>query len=212
MGTDGAGKSSILNEIDKRLRNEDHHTLKIWARYSPGFIKIFVNIFRKRSVPGSTNYNDISEQDYSAWQSGKRKITRNRIVRKILLNVFFLDYYSQIVRVIKKIEKNRDKIILIDRFVIDFLADQTVNFGDISDTRIYRKLIKICNRLDAVFLISVAPETALARKNDIPGQKYLTERDIIYKKIFRNLKNGHIIDNNGDPEIAVNEILNIIMP
>ncbi|HBE43616.1 MAG TPA: hypothetical protein DDW27_20955 [Bacteroidales bacterium] len=211
MGIDGSGKSSILDEIDRRLRDKNYETLKIWARYSPFLVKIFVNIFRKRTINRSADYHSISPEEYTAWQSNKRKISRSPVMKQILLRSFFLDYYFQIIRVFHRIRKNRDKIILLDRFVIDFLADQTVNFGDITDTRMYRTIISMCERFDGIFLISVTPGTALERKNDIPGHEYLYERDLIYRKIFKELKKGYLIDNNGDPEIAINEILNIIM-
>jgi thymidylate kinase len=110
---------------------------------------------------------------------------------------------------LRKIKKNKDKAILVDRFVIDFLADQTVNFGDLSDTCIFRKLIKFCDSFDAVFFISVKPEVALSRKNDIPGLDYLNDRDKAYRDIIKRLKRGFIIDNNGTRDSAVREILKV---
>lgn len=79
-----------------------------------------------------------------------------------------------------------------------------------SDTCVSKKLLKICNAFDAVFFISVEPEIALERKNDIPGLNYLIERDETYRNIFEKLSTGYIIDNNGSRDFAVNEILKII--
>ena len=128
MGIDGSGKTSILNDIEKRLQENNYETFRIWARYTQSFSKIFVNFFKKKAIHKTGNYNDISAEEYSTWQRYKRKITLNKIVRITLFTAFFFDYYFKILRVFRKIRKNDNKIVLIDRFVIDFLVDQTVNF------------------------------------------------------------------------------------
>jgi len=171
---------------------------------------MIVNILKKRTVNNAENYNTISEHDYTKWQLRKKKLAHNNLVRQVVFTFFFFEYYFQILEVIRKIRKNNEKVILIDRFVIDFLADQTVNFSDLSGTRIYRRLIKICDSFDAIFFISVKPEVALGRKSDIPGIDYLNERDQAYRDIIKRLKNGYIIDNNGPQDLAIREIVKVI--
>ncbi len=209
-GIDGSGKTTLVNDLEKLFNAQNIETIRIWARYSPRFSKIFVNVLKKRTVYNAGNYNTISEPDYSKWQLRKKQLVHNNLVRMVVFTFFFLDYYFQISGVIREIRKNNDKIILIDRFVIDFLADQTVNFSDLSGTRIFRKLIKVCDSFDAVFFISVKPEVALSRKSDIPGIDYLNDRDQAYRDIIKKLKNGYIIDNNGPQDLAIQEIINVV--
>ena len=208
-GIDGSGKTTLVDDIEKHLNESNVETLRIWARYSPRLSKLFVNIVKKRAVSETGNYNTISERDYGKWQLYKQKITRNKIIRLTFFYFFSIDYYFQILKVLRKIKKNKDKAVLIDRFVIDFLADQTVNFGDLSDTGIFRRLMKYCDSFNAVFFISVKPEVALSRKSDIPGLDYLSERDKAYRDIIKRLKRGFIIDNNGPRNSAVQEILKV---
>ncbi|MBN1181905.1 MAG: hypothetical protein JXB49_06430 [Bacteroidales bacterium] len=209
-GIDGSGKTTLVNDIERRLNEQNIKTLRIWARYTPRFSKIFVNVLKKKTVNNTGNYNTISEPDYTKWQLRKNQFAHNNLVRLTVFTFFFLDYYSQISRVIRKIRKNKNKTILIDRFVIDFLSDQTVNFGDLSGTCIFRWLMKICDSLDMVFFISVKPVVALSRKNDIPGIDYLDVRDRAYRDIIKRLKNGYIIDNNGPQDLAIQEIIKVI--
>ncbi len=209
-GIDGSGKTTIINNIERQLNKQNIKTLRIWARYSPRLSKMIVNILKKRTVNNAENYNTISEHDYTKWQLRKKKLAHNNLVRQVVFTFFFFEYYFQILEVIRKIRKNNEKVILIDRFVIDFLADQTVNFSDLSGTRIYRRLIKICDSFDAIFFISVKPEVALGRKSDIPGIDYLNERDQAYRDIIKRLKNGYIIDNNGPQDLAIREIVKVI--
>ncbi len=209
-GIDGSGKSTLVDDIQKHLIDNKVETLRIWARYSPRFSKMIVNIAKKKAVNHTGNYNTISEEEYSRWQSFKKRLGRNKIIRDLIFTFFYLDYYFQILSVQAKIKKNKNKVILIDRFVIDFLADQMVNFGDLSGTGIFRRIIKISNSFDAVFFISVKPDVALKRKSDIPGKEYLIERDIVFREIFKELDRGHIIDNNGPRDLAIREIMSII--
>lgn len=209
-GIDGSGKTTLVNAIERYLNGQNIETIRIWARYSPRFSKMFVNVLKKKTVNNTGNYNTISEPDYTKWQLRKKQLAHNNLLRLMLFTFFFLDYYLQISGVIRKIRKNNDKAVLIDRFVIDFLVDQTVNFGDLSGTRIFRKLIKVCDSFDAVFFISVKPEIALRRKSDIPGIAYLNDRDQVYRDIIKRLKNGYIIDNNGTQDLAIQEIIKVV--
>jgi thymidylate kinase len=211
-GIDGSGKTTLLNDIEYYLNDRGHETLRVWARYTPKLAKIFVSLFKKRAVNTAGDYNSISADEYNKWQKYKKRITGNRLVRLFILALFSVDYWFQINSVLKRIKRNSDKTILIDRFVIDFLADQTVNLGDLSDTFVFRKYIRICDRFDSIFFITVEPETALRRKNDIPGLDYLIDRDKAYKGIIKNLKRGYIIDNSGPRSIALEEIKKIIQP
>lgn len=63
-------------------------------------------------------------------------LSRIKLFRIAALLLFFIDYYIQILPVLTKIRKQHGKTIIVDRFVIDFLVDQTVNFGDLSDNYI----------------------------------------------------------------------------
>jgi thymidylate kinase len=209
-GIDGSGKTTLLNGIEEYHNQLHVKTTRIWARYSPRLAKILVTGFKKKMGTIGNNYNSINEEDYNKWNSYKQRLTKNRFIRFFALMILSADYYLQILPFLGRIRKNESDLILIDRFVIDFLADQIVNMGDISDTFIYKRFIKICNQFNAVFFISVKPEIALSRKNDIPGLNYLQERDRAYRNIIKDLRKGYIIDNSGPQSRALQEIIDII--
>lgn len=209
-GIDGSGKTTLLSEIEEYFIHKNIKTTRIWARYSPRFAKILVKGLKKKTGTIGNNYNSINEKDYSKWQNYKRRLTKNKIVRLFALILLSADYYFQILPVLRRIKRENKGLVLIDRFVIDFLADQIVNMGDLSDTFIYKKFISMCNQFSAVFFIEVKPEIALGRKNDIPGIDYLIERDRAYRGIIKDMKKGYIIDNNGPRSMALGEIIKII--
>jgi thymidylate kinase len=206
-GIDGSGKTSLADTLEEHFNARHITALRIWARYSPKLAKGIVNIYKKHKLQSTGNYNTISPEEYTEWQKQKKSLSRIKLFRMAALLLFFIDYYIQILPVLKKIRKQHEKTIIVDRFVIDFLVDQTVNFGDLSDNYIYRKLLRECDVFDAVFFIAVDPETALKRKSDIPGLDYLTERDNVYRHVIKGLDHGYIIDNNGSLNSALAEII-----
>jgi len=209
-GIDGSGKTTILNDLEDRLHASGIETIRVWARYSPKLARIFVSLFKKTTVNTTGNYNTLTAEEYNKWQKFKKRITSNRVVKLFVLALFSFDYSFRIYSVRRIIKKNPGRTILIDRFVIDFLVDQTVNLGDLSGTFVFRSYLQFCNQFDATFFISVDPTIAIGRKNDIPGLNYLIERDKAYRDIINNLKRGYIIDNNGPRGRAFQEIKEII--
>lgn len=209
-GIDGSGKTSLITRIEEHLAELNIESERIWARYSPFMARFLVRGLKRRTISHDGDYNKISSVEYNKWQMKKKKLSGNKMVKFVLLTLFSIDYFFQILPILWKLRTIQGHTIIIDRFVIDFLADQTVNFGDLSETYIFRKLIKVCDSLDAVFFISVNPEVALSRKSDIPGIDYLKDRDRAYRDIIKRLKNGYIIDNNGPQNLAMQEIIKVV--
>ena len=209
-GIDGSGKTSLITRIEEHLAELNIESERIWARYSPKLARFLVKGFKRRTISHAGDYNKISAAEYNKWQMKKRKMSGNKIIKFTLLTLFSIDYLFQILPVLRKLRANKKHTIIVDRFVIDFLADQTVNFGDLSDTLIYKRFIRICNQFDAVLFISVRPEVAINRKKDIPGLTYLEERDKVYRDIIKELTSGYIIDNNGPLNNASKAILKIM--
>jgi len=209
-GIDGSGKTALITQIEEHLAELGIESERIWARYSPKLARFLVRGFKKRTISHDGDYNKISASEYNEWQMRKKKLSGNKIVKFTLLTLFSIDYLFQILPVLRKLRAIDKQTVIIDRFVIDFLADQTVNFGDLSDTLIYKRFIRICNQFDAVLFISVRPEVALSRKKDIPGITYLKERDKVYRDIIKELTTGYIIDNNGPFNNAIKTILKIM--
>ena len=209
-GIDGSGKTTLITQIETYLDELNFESETIWARYSPSLARFLVRRFKKRTISHDGDYNKISATEYTKWQIKKKKLSGNKMVKFALLTLFSIDYLFQILPILRKLRAIEGHTIIIDRFVIDFLADQTVNFGDLSDTLVYKKFVRICNRFDAVFFISVKPEVAFSRKRDIPSLSYLEERDKVYRDIIKDVARGYIIDNNGPFNNAFKEIQKII--
>ncbi len=146
--------------------------------------------------------------DYSTWTNTKRaKMQRYPLLAKILYWLQYMEYRRQINKTLKG---KSDKNLIIDRFVLDFIVDQTVNYGDISDLSITKNLLHLVEKLDKIVFIDVDSDVALQRKTDIPSLEYLDERRNIYLDYVKRLPNAVVINNNSLIEDALKEIKQIL--
>lgn len=207
MGIDGAGKSTIGEEIRKELEKTAPCEL-VWARYQPKLVKALIAPFRKKKVKSSSDYNNMSAKDYSAWTNSKKeKMQKHPFLAKILFFVQYLEYCGQI----KNVLKGKDgKHIIVDRFVLDFIVDQTINYGDISSSSLTKNLLKKVSGFDKILFVNVDSEVAFSRKNDIPSLEYLNERRAIYLDYVKRLPNAVSVSNNGAIADTMKEVKKVL--
>ncbi|HEY5587895.1 MAG TPA: adenylyl-sulfate kinase [Candidatus Paceibacterota bacterium] len=205
-GIDGSGKSTIAKEIKKKLSTNTSCEL-VWARYEPKFVKMIITPFKKKHISKGSDYNSMSAKEYSQWNQRKKKFTKNKLLSRVLFFIQYLEYSYQIRNILRK--RNNTNLI-IDRYVLDFIIDQTINYGNIEDSIWVKILLKKLKKIDKVIFIDVDETKAFSRKNDIPSIEYLTDRRIIYSKYIKKLTNGYIIENNGNISNTIDSINNII--
>lgn len=207
MGIDGAGKSTIGARIQQELEKTAVCEL-VWARYQPNFVKALISPFRKKKVRSSQDYNNMSAKDYVTWTNSKKmKVQKHPILAKILYLIQYLEYSCQI----KNVLNGKDgKHLIVDRYVLDFIVDQTINYGDISKSLFTRKLLKKVAGFDKILFVNVDSEIAFKRKDDIPSLEYLNERRTIYLDYVRRLPNAISVSNNGDIEDTMKEVYKIL--
>jgi len=209
-GIDGSGKSTIIEHIREQL-SSNKQVYVFWARYEPKMLKFPLRLFRKRIVKNSVNYNDMTEVQYILWKRFKRKILKINFLNKIIFILQYFDYILQLIRIEKQIGKCRGGIVFLDRYLLDFIVDQSINYGNISKSIITKTILNKLRKLDFIFYISVSPEVAMKRKSDIPSIQYLIDRDSVYKKYIQQLSNCKTVDNDTeDVSAAINKIMTLI--
>src|ERR1035438_7871441 len=179
-GIDGSGKSTITANLAKQVF-KDQDVTTIWARYKPKIVKTLVSPLKKKFVSDAKNDHLMNNSEYFAWKKYKNKITKNAFVSRIIYSLQSLDYLLQLRKLKNTIKKDDNKIIVIDRYLLDFIVDESVNYGNIESNMITKYFLRKLEKIDYIFFIETSESIALSRKDDIPSKEYLTERKNYYK-------------------------------
>ena len=167
-GIDGAGKTTIIEKLKTELFfNEEVEV--IWARYKPKLLRYVVAPFKKSKTKGSTNFNDMNDVQYSNWSAFKKKITRNKSLSSVIFTIQYIEYSITVNNVLSKIKKGNSNTI-VDRFILDFLVDQSVNHKLSMDNWIVKRLLSKLRLLDYIVFVDVDEHIAFERKDDIPSK------------------------------------------
>lgn len=208
-GIDGAGKSTIIERVKSDIFPVEKVNV-IWARYEPRIMKILTQPFKKSKTQNSTNFNDMNEVQYNNWSSYKATLTKNKFLSCFIFLVQYMEYSIKVKKVLVSINQS-DEITIVDRFILDFIVDQSVNHKLDGQNWIVKRLLKKLNVFDKIIFIDVDEDVAFNRKADIPSLSYLTERRNYYKKYITMLNNGYIVTNNTTIDSAILKIKEIIL-
>lgn len=193
-GIDGAGKTTIIEELKADLFAKDKIEV-VWARYEPKLMRYLVAPFKKSKTKGSTNFNDMDAIQYSRWSEFKKKITKKKFLSSIIFTWQYLEYSIRINKVMSRI-KHRHSHVIVDRFILDFLVDQSVNHNLSQDNWIVKRLLSKLSVFDYIIYVDVEEDVAFVRKNDIPSKEYLAVRRAYYKTFVKALDNAFVVCNN----------------
>lgn len=182
IGLDGSGKTTQIKEMKQSKYLENYYF--VWVRWKPFFLKPaywFLNFKLKRKKITHIN------KSYQTKTELKNHIFKNSVVRTVWMILAFVDYWLQFY--IKTgwlliLRKN----IIFDRYYLDLLVDQGINFG-YSSEKIRDEVLKFqafFPRLDKIIYIRVSPDICLDRKEDIPSMEYLKKRYEIYETLSKN--------------------------
>jgi len=209
-GIDGSGKSTIANNLVSSVF-KGKETRIIWARYKPYILKKILYPFKKNYVTDKANDHLMNAEEFSRWITFKKKITKNLFLSKVVYFLQAVDYYAQILKTVKIVKTiNNREIVILDRYILDFIVDQSINYGNISRSYITIFLLNKLKTIDLIFYIDVNEHIALNRKNDIPSIEFLQNKREYYKYYVSKLSNAHVINNEVNISMALEEIEKII--
>lgn len=188
IGTDGSGKSKISNELFTHL--------------APAFRRVKYYHWKPQIFNSKKQEMKIEKEPHG-------KPSRN-----ILLSIGKLFYYviQYIVGNMAVVfpQKLRSTMIIFDRYFYDIQVDQK-RFRMNCPRVLIKLFLPFIPSPDLVFFLQTNPEISLKRKNELSidelsrqNGEFLLLKDFLKDKF-------HVIQNNDDPDDAVNEIVNIIL-
>ncbi len=196
-GPDGSGKTTIINMVQKEL--QDVFVVANLHHFRPTVIPRIAELFKKSGLKKEVDEN--YDQPHRGGKTGKASSW-------FRLLYYIADYIIGYYKVVKPVLFRRG-IIIFDRYYTDIISDSKRSRIYLNYKTIFM-LRKLVPSMDYNFVIFVAPERILQRKQELTREQI----DEIYGKlnyICENDKNYTPISNDLEPQLAVNTILDHIL-
>jgi thymidylate kinase len=202
-GIDGCGKTTQAKLLVDRLRLKGVDANYLWLRWEPSF-RSFIKAFRavkERPVTENKQLVENENAEQKDWLKFKRRILANQFLRMLWLLYACGDYYFSYKKRFKKLTAD---VVVIDRYVNDFIIDQAVNLdiapdatGIISDNFFLKKF----HFPDFNIIIDLPALEGYTRKSDGTPLSYLETREKYYQALTGN-ETLHLNGLNGIDDLA----------
>ena len=196
-GPDGSGKTTLLTQLEDTFSKiyrevELHH-------FRPTVIPRIAELFKKSGLKKEVDEN--YDKPHRGGKTGK-------LSSWFRLFYYILDYIIGYYKIVKPVLFRRG-VIIFDRYYTDIISDSKrsriyLNYKTIFSLRV------LVPKMNYNFIISVEPEKILQRKQELTREQI----DDIYEKleyICANDSSYTLINNDNNPQIAVNEIIDFIL-
>jgi thymidylate kinase len=170
LGTDGSGKSSVINDVCDGLDKEGYETHKFHLRPS----------FRENSEKIQAPVDDPhGKHPYGRWVS---------TIKVFYLLLYYWGGHFFKVRPLLK----RNAVVIFDRYYHDMLVDpKRYCYG--GSMRLAHLVGKLIPKPGLWVLLDAPPEVLQNRKQEVPFEETVRQRNE-YLKLFKKMKNGIVVD------------------
>lgn len=193
-GIDGCGKTTQAALLKDYLEEKGHSVEYQWLRWEPSIVpaikKLKKLVSRKKATnkntTGNSDLKTMENSDHAKWSTLKKWLFKSWLFRKLWMHYATRDYY----KAYKKASNTwKSDYIIIDRYLVDFYIDQSINFGmDVADfiEKSQNTAIAQIEPASLTVLIDIPAEVGHQRKLDGTSQAYLQERRNCYLSIPDN--------------------------
>jgi thymidylate kinase len=181
-GIDGCGKTTQASKLVDSLKKDGYSVDYQWLRWEPSIVNTlkFIKKLLGKNAKQSTKAAAINEKADNRWHNIKKKLMKSKIFRFLWLKYACNDYY----RAYKKAIKNwNSEIIIMDRYIFDFIVDQAINFNlsaqEMQDNLDISRISRM-HRPEHNIIIDIPAEVGYKRKMDGTSVSYLEQRESLY--------------------------------
>ncbi len=197
LGTDGSGKTTVAEYMEKHLIAENYSAHRVWATLRPVILLPVIKVAKFLFVRNHSKFDDYQ----SHIQAKKNGLHRFRFFYRPLFYLSLLDYFPQYLWKVVRMGWKSD-FLICDRYYIDLMMEQAILEGA-SPLRVANWL-QWCGHFfrtpDLVLYLRTTPAVAIQRKTDIPSEEYLREYGRYYDALADVLR-VNVID--GDQPLTM---------
>ncbi len=207
-GIDGCGKTTQAKLLVDLLKENGFDAQYAWLRWEPSMKKLFS--FLRLMLETSNPKKCLSKEDHekirhNKWVSFKTKILSRKVMRWLWWTYACADYYFTSR---KRFRRLNSEVVIVDRYLLDFLIDQASNLGIKSaDTQklLNKFFLKRFKPPDLNILIDLPASEGYTRKLNGTPLDYLKDREKRYREILASEDTLHVNGLN-TIDVVANEI------
>lgn len=203
-GIDGCGKTTQSELLVSWLQGQGQSAEYQWLRWEPSILPLINRIRNLAGKPKSASKKEVprdtkstENQSHGKWRQLKAALMGSRAFRKLWLGYATRDYHAAYK---KKSGDWASDYIVMDRYLMDFVIDQSLNFSmQPSEFMDFAKTSAIGRMQSPKFsiFISIPAEVGYERKLDGTPLHYLKEREALYT----NLQLDNTLHINGEQPV-----------
>jgi len=198
-GIDGSGKTTIINELQKKLHQRGDRACYIWMRYNHYLVKMLNALARILTLSVKTSYGNKTVWEHRYYKSPA--------FFKIYIAFSYIDNLLASYKV-KRIKSDKFDYVICDRWINDVIADIGSEFHrqNILELNWYRRFQKILPENTTQFVISRPDNLIIDAREDNRYDINFAERLNLYKKL-EIIDTTIKVDNSGKIHDSVSYIL-----
>jgi thymidylate kinase len=184
-GIDGCGKTTQATQLVDTMQTRGANVEYQWLRWEPSIVNALKALKKLmgKNTKSSSKAMESNEKAENKWHAFKQRLMRSNLFRKLWLKYASNDYF----KAYNKASRywNSD-IIIMDRYIFDFLADQSINFNvstDEMNSMFEKSKIARMHKPDINIIIDIPAETGFKRKMDGTSLSHLRQREAIYSSL-----------------------------
>ena len=204
-GLDGAGKTSIIQEVMKISSASNVPIKYFWCSYQLILLKPIVRPLQMFFLRKENQF-----KDYNKYKKTIDKLSGNTILAKTYASLTQLEYLLQVYMKICFSQIFSKNLIICDRYYYDVFVSLalTLSYNDDELIRKINNFSKLCPKPDVAYYVDIKEDVAYNRKNDIPSIQYLKQRRRLYlllaQKYDMKILNGECDPNDNATRIMSN--------
>lgn len=197
-GPDGCGKTTYFKELEVYFSENGLKVSHVWLRSPKIFSKPLMAYCR---LVGLTRYKTIDGIRY-----GGHFFKRSKFVSHLFPSLQLIDSKIRLMAFSSRLKSQG--IVIMDRFVLDTLADLMVDTErfDLHKTRVGRKFLALIPDNTKIIVFSTTENNIRNRKLDTLHDPLLNKKIKAYEVLSSDLS-LEVVDNNRDSQLVKKEIL-----